>query len=65
MSDEDGPKVADTFYEYFFREKNSSLEGTFQSDTSHAALALHLAVAKLHSEGVSFIRWVPFIHLGR
>lgn len=34
-------------------------------DITQAARALHLAVAKLRSEGVSFARWVPFIHLGQ
>ena len=34
-------------------------------NTTQAAQALHYAVSKLHSENVSFTRWVPFIHLGR
>lgn len=29
------------------------------------AKALHLAVVKLRSEGISFVCWVPFIYLGR
>jgi hypothetical protein len=34
-------------------------------DTTQAAQALHLAVAKLRDEeNCSFERWVPFIHLG-
>ena len=62
----DGPGVADTFYEYLFKENNSGTEGTFQPDTTRAARALHLAVAKLRSDKkVSFVHWVPFIHLGR
>ncbi|KAF8512786.1 CHAT domain-containing protein [Gautieria morchelliformis] len=64
--DEDGPKVADAFYEYLFRDNSSSnAEDTFRPDTTQAARALHVAVAKLRAEGVSFKRWVPFIHLGR
>jgi hypothetical protein len=34
-------------------------------DTTQAARALHFAVTKLRSENVSFVRLVPFIHLGR
>ena len=65
MSDEDGPKVADTFYEYLFKENNPNITDIVQPDTIHASQALHLAVAKLRSEGASFACWVPFIHLGR
>ena len=62
MCDEDGPKVADTFYENLF-PAGADLQGT-HPDTTEAARALHVAVAKLRGEGVSFGRWVPFIHLG-
>ncbi|KAF8501303.1 CHAT domain-containing protein [Gautieria morchelliformis] len=65
ISDEDGPKVADAFYEYLYRMKPSTVVGKFQPNTREAARALHVAVAKLRSEGVSFKRWVPFIHMGR
>jgi hypothetical protein len=65
ISDEDGPTVADTFYEYLFRENNSTVPNVFRPDINAAAGALHVAVAKLRAEGVSFKRWVPFIHLGR
>ncbi|KAF8509622.1 CHAT domain-containing protein [Gautieria morchelliformis] len=65
ISDEDGPKVADAFYEYLYRKKPSAVAGTFQPDTREAAQALHVAIDKLRSEGVSFKRWVPFIHMGR
>jgi hypothetical protein len=34
-------------------------------DTTQAARALHIAIAKLRSENISFAHWVPFIHLGR
>jgi hypothetical protein len=63
--DEDGPKVADSFYEYLYRNKPSAVDDTFRPDTREAARALHVAVANLRSEGVSFKRWVPFIHMGR
>jgi hypothetical protein len=62
----DGPKVTDTFYENLIKMKASTgtdLQQT-HADTSEAAQALHIAIAKLHDEGVSFARWVPFIHLG-
>ena len=63
--DKDGPKVADTFYENLFPRKNSSSDLQHaHPDTTEAARALHVSVAKLREEGVSFGRWVPFIHLG-
>ena len=65
IRDEDAIKVADAFYEYFFQENNFDMDDAFQPDTTRAALALHHAVAKLRRENVPFIRWVPFIHLGR
>lgn len=57
IADSDGPKVADTFYDNLFKDKKII--------TTEVARALHLAVAKLRSENVSLVRWVPFIHLGR
>ena len=64
ISDTDGPKIADTFYQNLFKEHVSTTNDDFGPDTTQAARALHLAVAKLRSEGVPFVRWVPFIHLG-
>ncbi|KIM71698.1 hypothetical protein PILCRDRAFT_82523 [Piloderma croceum F 1598] len=66
ISDADGPKIADSFYEHLFKE-HSMMTGSPGSgpDTTQAARGLHIAVAKLRSENASFIRWVPFIHLGR
>ncbi|KAF8522391.1 CHAT domain-containing protein [Gautieria morchelliformis] len=64
ICDEDGPKVADAFYKYLYRKKPSTIADMFQPDTREAAQALHVAVDKLRSEGVSFKRWVPFIHMG-
>jgi hypothetical protein len=64
ISDEDGPKVADSFYEYLFRGVSSDSTRT-HPDTLDAAKSLHLAVSKLRAEkGCSFKRWVPFIHMG-
>ena len=63
IADADGPKIADSFYEYLFR--NYKKVDNVGPDTTQAARALHHAVAKLRSENASFARWVPFIHLGR
>ena len=62
IADADGPKIADSFYEYLFKDYEMDNIGP---DMTQAARALHHAVAKLRSEIVSFARWVPFIHLGR
>jgi hypothetical protein len=60
MDDEDGPKVVDVFYNHIFGTGRES-----HPDSTKAAEALHLAIKKLRTEkGVSFQRWVPFIHLG-
>ena len=65
MVDEDGPKIADTFYSNMFPTTEAPTTTTHPSpDTTQAARALHLAVAKLRDDGCSFKRWVPFIHLG-
>lgn len=71
--DGDSAKVVDSFYKYMFRGNVST--GASRLDTSQAARALHHAVAKLRAGtvskkenkrgGVSFLRWVPFVHLGR
>ncbi|KAJ7501555.1 tetratricopeptide repeat-containing protein [Mycena galericulata] len=61
MDDRDGPKIADTFYEYLFKDCGPD---NFP-DLSKAAKALHLAVTKLYREpGMTFQRWVPFVHYG-
>jgi hypothetical protein len=65
IADFDGPKIAGAFYEYLFKENHSTTTVTSPPDTDQAARALHLAVARLRSEGASFVRWVPFIHLRR
>jgi hypothetical protein len=59
MQDEDGPKVADAFYGHIFDNQREAYPNSIK-----AAIALDLAVNKLRSEGASFQRWVPFIHLG-
>jgi hypothetical protein len=60
MEDEDGPKIAETFYHHIFHAN----EGNGNPDTTQAARALHMSVKQLREEGCSFRRWVPFIHLG-
>ncbi|TFK33695.1 CHAT domain-containing protein [Crucibulum laeve] len=57
--DEDGPSVADAFYEYLFRDENAWL------DTKKTARALHIAVKKLRDNNIPFLEWVPFIHLSK
>ena len=64
ISDEDGPPIADHFYSHLFHlTQSSSQDGGPCLDATQAARALHFAVAKLR-ENRSFVRWVPFVHLG-
>jgi hypothetical protein len=65
ISDLDAPKIAETFYENIFIESNYTSTNASGPDTTQAARALHLAVAKLRAENVPLINWVPFIHLGK
>ena len=65
IADVDGPKIADSFYEILFKKYGSFATDNSGPDTTQAASALHLAVAKLRSENASFVCWVPFIHLGK
>ena len=64
MMDEDGPTIADRFYEELFSGGPDG-KPALKPDMTTSALALHLAVKKLRSQGVSFRRWVPFIHMGK
>ncbi|KAF8180263.1 CHAT domain-containing protein [Mycena galopus ATCC 62051] len=65
IDDFDGPKVADTFYEHLFKDYDPNTIPPVLPDLTKAAEALHLAVAKLRKEpGMTFKRWVPFIHYG-
>jgi hypothetical protein len=65
IADADGPKIADTFYYELFKENNSATTEFLRPGSTQAAQALHIAVTKLRSNNVSFMRWVPFIHIGR
>jgi hypothetical protein len=63
MDDIDGPIVADTFYEYLFRDCKTDASSPITPDLQKSAEALHVAVARLRKEpGMSFKRWVPFVH---
>ncbi|KAF7344115.1 CHAT domain-containing protein [Mycena venus] len=65
MDDDDGPKIADTFYEYLFKDCSPDSVSPSFPDLSKAAKALHLAVTKLYNEpSMTFQRWVPFVHYG-
>ncbi|KAJ7668184.1 CHAT domain-containing protein, partial [Mycena rosella] len=57
MADEDGPVVAETVYGHLFGNGQ-------RPQASDASKALQLAVRKMRDDGVSYERWVPFIHLG-
>ncbi|KAJ6537190.1 CHAT domain-containing protein [Mycena capillaripes] len=65
INDLDGPKIADTFYEYLFKNCDPNSNPPVFPDLRQAAKALHLAVAKLREEpNIPFRRWVPFVHYG-
>jgi hypothetical protein len=63
MTDEDGPVIADTFYEELFSGPDGMT--TQAPDVKKSVRALHLAVKKLRSKNIPFRRWVPFIHMGK
>jgi hypothetical protein len=56
ISDVDGPKVANWFYEELLAKE--------AVDADSVAHALDSAVGKLRDSGVSSERWAPFIHMG-
>ncbi|KAJ7120805.1 CHAT domain-containing protein [Mycena epipterygia] len=65
ISDQDGPKVANTFYEHLFKDCDATSSPPVLPDLTKAAEALHLAVSELRKEpGITFKQWVPFIHYG-
>jgi CHAT domain-containing protein len=58
IQDELAPEVTDEFYAHIIEEGK-------RPDPSKAAEALHASVQKLRKKsGVSFIDWIPFVHLG-
>ncbi|KAJ7639626.1 CHAT domain-containing protein [Mycena polygramma] len=65
INDRDGPIVADAFYEHLFKDSDPVSSPPVHPDLTKAAEALHLAVLQLRQEpGISFKRWVPFVHYG-
>lgn len=56
IGDNDAPSIADVVYADLFQEK--------RPEHTRAAHALHHAVQQLRKQHVSFLSWVPFIHLG-
>lgn len=55
MQDEDGPKIADTFYKHLFKDCDPNANPPVCPDLANAAEALHMAVAELRAEpGISF-----------
>ncbi|KAJ7208554.1 CHAT domain-containing protein [Mycena pura] len=65
IQDEDGPKVADKFYEQLFKKCDPNANPPVLPDLTESAEALHYAVAELRkTPGISFRRWVPFVHYG-
>ena len=65
MHDEDGPRIADSFYEVLSRDPTSTTGvRCIYPDAARAAEALHIAVVRLREGGASLIRWVPFVHYG-
>jgi ABC-type uncharacterized transport system auxiliary subunit len=56
MSDQDGPFVAQRFYEKLFAAENL--------DVDAVAYALDHAITELKDSGVSPERWATFIHMG-
>ncbi|KAF8197304.1 CHAT domain-containing protein [Mycena galopus ATCC 62051] len=57
MLDPDGPVLAEAIYTHLFSNGK-------KPQATDVAKALQLAVRKLRDSGVSYERWVPFIHLG-
>ncbi|KAJ6603927.1 CHAT domain-containing protein [Mycena sp. CBHHK59/15] len=57
MLDQDGPVLAEATYSHLFGNGK-------KPQATNAAKALQLAVRKLRDSGVSYERWVPFIHIG-
>ncbi|KAJ7246075.1 tetratricopeptide repeat-containing protein [Mycena rebaudengoi] len=65
MNDEDGPKITDTFYENLFKDCDPNSTPPVVPDLTKSAEALHLAVSQLRKQpGMTFNRWVPFVHYG-
>ncbi|KAI9464725.1 hypothetical protein HD554DRAFT_2121185 [Boletus coccyginus] len=55
--DNDAPRVTEDVYKRLFSRDRVP-------DSREAAEALHHAIERLRDSGVSFLSWVPFIHVG-
>ncbi|KAJ7205706.1 CHAT domain-containing protein [Mycena pura] len=65
IEDQDGPKIADAFYEHLFKDCSPDSVPPVFPDLTKAAEALHIAIEKLRKEpGMTFRHWVPFVHYG-
>ncbi|KAJ6529165.1 CHAT domain-containing protein [Mycena vulgaris] len=65
IEDQDGPKIADAFYEHLFKDCSPDSVPPVLPDLTKAAEALHIAIEKLRKEpGMTFRHWVPFVHYG-
>jgi hypothetical protein len=56
MCDEDGPRVAQVFYQKLFENEFINVDAI--------AFALDHAVTELRNSGVPIHRWATFIHMG-
>ena len=57
ITDNDAPRVTEDVYKSLFGDGKVP-------DSRQAAEALHRAIERLRDSGVSFLSWVPFIHVG-
>jgi CHAT domain-containing protein len=59
MDDEDGPYVAEDFYQHMFRNLGSG-----KVDFRDAATAINLATREMRKKKLPPSRWVNFVHIG-
>jgi hypothetical protein len=65
MNDLDGPKIANAFYDYLFKNSDPNSNSPILPDLTQATKVLHLTVKKLRKEpNIPFSRWAPFVHYG-
>jgi hypothetical protein len=57
MLDQDGPVLSEAIYTYVFRNGQ-------EVQVTDTEKALKLAVRNWRDSGISYERWVPFIHIG-
>ncbi|KAG8687698.1 hypothetical protein FRC08_011846 [Ceratobasidium sp. 394] len=59
ISDADGPEFCAEFYKALLAGEDPD-----RVDFNRVGLAVHCAVQRLRSNGVSMFRWIPFVHYG-